>query len=101
MLKFNNYSFFSFHVRDMLFTSFRPMNYLLPPFGELAFPRAMPWCFRLPPMVASPTSPMRPMPYSHIPTFSDYGSAANGTYGRQASLSFATLFSNDGKLHFH
>jgi hypothetical protein len=100
MLKLKNYSIFSLHVRDMLFTAFRQMNYLLPLFGKLAFPSAMPRCFRLPPMVlADAASLIRPTPYSDIPTLCDHCSAANGASGRQASPSFATLSFNVGKLH--
>jgi hypothetical protein len=100
MLKFENYSIFSLHVRDMLFSNFGPMNYLLPVFGKLAFPSAMPFCF-LPPRVAGETSTVRPMPFSNIPTFCDYGITANWACGRQASLRRASLFSDERKLQFH
>lgn len=100
MLKFENYSAFSLHVRDMPFSTFRPVTYLLAVFGKFVFPTAMPLCF-LPPRFAGEASWVRPMPYSYVPTFCYYGITANWAYCRQASLCFASFFSDERKLQFH
>src|SRR5262245_7010242 len=55
-LKLKNYATFSFHVGDVPFAIPRRMDHLLPVFGKVVFPIAMPFCFRFPPMVAGTRS---------------------------------------------
>src|SRR5215471_1772667 len=75
------------------------MNYLLPVFGKVVFPSAMPFCFSFPPMVAATDSPMRPMVDSVFSAFCGHCIAANGALGREAGPSFSTFSSNDSKFH--
>jgi hypothetical protein len=75
------------------------MDYLLPVFGKLVFPGAMPFRFRFPPRVAGTDSPMRPMVYSLLPALCDHRIAANAAFAREAWLSFSTFSFNDSEFH--
>jgi len=102
MLKLNHKAMRGTNISDVLFPGLPIVLDKLLAFGrEFVFPRAVPFCFRFPPMVAAKDSPMRPMVDSDTPTPCDHCRATSWAFGRQVWGSFSTFSSNDSKFHLY
>ena len=66
-----------FHISNVLFTLFGFVDYLLPFFGEMPFPYAVPLAFILPPGVAGEASSVGLVMHADFPTLREHWMTAN------------------------
>jgi hypothetical protein len=99
ILKLDHPSLVCLYIRYVSLSTLGVVDNLLPAFGEMPLPRAMPVGFVFPPKITDAATFVRPVPNIHFAALCNHGLIADWTFAGKIGLRFLALPVNERELH--